>query len=250
MKTSKPLSAVSYNTDTFLHHICGALLKSGVLTNYAYIRHKGEDGDKDHIHLLLFPAKAVDTCKLPANFLEVVEGEAKPRGLVGLKQCRSVVDWVRYGVHDSVYLSIKGERRQYQYAYTDFVVGSEDEWRAVMDEVRFTPLPCPSYGVARNIILDALEQNPGVSWRQLLVQVPFAPRDIPALREYYDCLRRLDIPRTLRKTKPEFKDLPDAPDWDAGRFPISDLDVDASEFFPPSPYPSASSVPAFIASMA
>lgn len=234
MKTSKPLSAVSYNSDTFLHHVCGALLKSGVLTNYAYIRHKGEDGDKDHIHLLLFPAKAVDTCKLPANFLEVVAGEAKPRGIVGLKQCRSVVDWVRYGVHDSVYLAIKGERRQYQYAYTDFVVGSEDEWRPVMDEVRFTPLPCPSYGVARNIILDALEQDPGVSWRQLVAQVPFAPRDLFALREYYDAIRHLGVHRTLRKADPQLKELPDVPDWDANRFPEPDLPIDASEFIPQS----------------
>lgn len=234
MKTNKTLSAISYNSDTFLHHVCGALLKSGVLTNYAYIRHKGEDGDKDHIHLLLFPAKAVDTCKLPANFAEVVDGEPKPRGLVGLKPCRSVVDWVRYAVHDSVYLAIKGEKRQYQYAYTDFVVGSEDEWRPVMEEVRFTPLPCPSYGVARNIILDALEQNPAVSWRQLVAQVPFAPRDLFALREYYDAIRSLRVHRTLRKVDPAFKELPDAEDWDARRFPESDLPLDPSEFFPAS----------------
>ena len=190
MKTSKPLSAISYNTEPFLRTVCATLLKSGLLTNYAYICHKGEDGDKDHIHLLLFPAKALDTTKLAPDFNEVVGGEIKPRGLVGLKQCKSVVDWVRYCVHDPAYLAIKGERRRYRYRYDEIQVGSADEWRTVMDEVRFTPLPCPSYGVARALIEDALRQDNTVTWARLFRQIPFAPRDLFALREFYEHTRR------------------------------------------------------------
>lgn len=191
MKTSKPISAISYNTEPFLHAVCGALLKAGLLTNYAYIRHTGEEGDKDHIHLVLFPAKPLDTSKLAPDFSEVVDGETRPRGLVGLKPCASVVDWVRYAVHDPAYLAIKGERRQYRYRYEDIQVGSPDEWRAVMDEVRFTPLPCPSYPVARVLIEDALRQGgESVTWSQLFRQIPFAPRDLGALKEFYHETRR------------------------------------------------------------
>lgn len=191
MKTSKPLSAISYNSEPYLRAVCATLLKSGLLTNYAYIQHTGEDGDKDHIHLLLFPAKPLDSAKLAPDFCEVVGGEIKPRGIVGLKPCASVVDWVRYCVHDPAYLAVKGERRQYRYRYEDFQVGSSDEWRAVMDEVRFMPLPCPSYGVARVLIEDALRQGgESVTWSQLFRQIPFAPRDLAALREYYHEMRR------------------------------------------------------------
>lgn len=189
MKTSKPLSAISYNTDEFLKQVCESLLRCGVLANYAYICHHGEGGDKAHIHLLLFPSKALDTCRLGGNFLEAVDGEVKPRQLVGLRVCRSVVDWVMYSIHDPAYLAIKGERRECHYMISDFVVGSDDEWRCVLDEVRFAALPCPSYSVSRNIIYDALESDPHVTWSQLVTQVPFAPRDFFALHEYFDAVK-------------------------------------------------------------
>lgn len=220
MKTSKPLSAISYNTEPFLHAVCATLLKSGLLTNYAYIRHFGEDGDKDHIHLLLFPAKPLETVNLAADFKEVVEGETKPRALVGLKPCKSVVDWVRYAVHDPAYLAIKGERRQYRYCYDEIKVGSPDEWRAVMDEVRFTPLPCPSYGVSRALIEDALRQGgPEVTWSQLFRQIPFAPRDLSALREYY-----FDMRKWLFRLPPEdaASHVPQSEEWSHVLTPAAD----------------------------
>ena len=220
MKTTKPLSAISYNTAPYLRAVCDALLKNGLLTNYAYIRHTGEDGDKDHIHLLLFPAKALETVNLSTRFHEAVGGEEKPRALVGLKPCASVVDWVRYAVHDPAYLAIKGERRLYRYRYDDIQVGSPAEWRAVMDQVEFTPLPCPSYQVARMIIYDALSQSMGkVTWPQLFRQIPFSPRDLGALKEYFQCIR--DYVFKSNRT-PSGSDVPSSEEWNFIGTPAAD----------------------------
>ena len=44
----------------FLEMKLNDLIDSHTIQSYMYIKHKGEDGDKDHIHLRIIPNKVID----------------------------------------------------------------------------------------------------------------------------------------------------------------------------------------------
>ena len=59
MKTSKPISTISYNSEEFLKAKLDYLVRSGEVAFWYYIKHHGEYDketniqDKDHIHLYI-----------------------------------------------------------------------------------------------------------------------------------------------------------------------------------------------------
>lgn len=112
MATQKPISTISYNTESFLTEKLQSLYDSHIIQAWQYIKHKGEDGDKDHIHLRIEPNKRIDPMELTEIFKEYVMGKDKPLGVRPWRQSKEV-DWFLYAVHDSDYLSLKygcGER--------------------------------------------------------------------------------------------------------------------------------------------
>lgn len=121
MATQKPISTISYNTTLFLREKLTELYNAHIIQAYQFIYHKGEDGDKDHIHLRVEPNKRIDQMELTSLLTEYVNGEDKPRG------CRpwrpsTEEDWILYAVHDPVYLREKygenpdkGEKIPYQW---------------------------------------------------------------------------------------------------------------------------------------
>lgn len=141
MATSKPQTAISYNTEAYLKSALERLTEAKLLRHWAYIKHKGETDensdsvhDKDHIHLLMIPNKCIDLSDLETEFREIIIGEELPRAIVGLKQCNSIEDWVLYVEHDEEYLAMKGEVRQYAYKLDDIVSDSPmnvREWHRV-----------------------------------------------------------------------------------------------------------------------
>lgn len=102
--TAKPISTISYNTEGFLKRKLDAMLEAHILTDYRYIHHKGENGDKDHFHVLLYPNKRIDTGVLRDEFNEVTaEADAKPLGCLPFRT--SATDhWLMYVLHDPYYL--------------------------------------------------------------------------------------------------------------------------------------------------
>ena len=103
--TAKPISTISYNTENHLKRVLDAFLSSDVIEDYRYIKHQGEDGDKDHIHLLVFPNRRIDTAKFRVEFNEVDQsGGDKP--LVCMPFRSSKIDhWLLYVLHDPLYLA-------------------------------------------------------------------------------------------------------------------------------------------------
>lgn len=106
MATQKPISTISYNTETFLKEKLDSWVDAHIIQAYMYIVHIGEDGDKDHIHVRVEPNKKLDPMDLSDALKEYVGFEDKPR------KCRpwrpSVEeDWFLYAVHDEQYLKIK-----------------------------------------------------------------------------------------------------------------------------------------------
>lgn len=76
MKTTKPISTISYNSLNFLKYKLDCLLEDGVINFYMGIVHQPEEDEKkEHIHLYILPHSQVDTMKLETQFIELVHGE-------------------------------------------------------------------------------------------------------------------------------------------------------------------------------
>lgn len=112
MATQKPISTISYNSEAFLVEKLKNLYDAHIIQAWQFITHKGEDGDKDHIHLRIEPNKRIDPMELTEMFKEYEKGKDKPLGVRPWRQSKEE-DWFLYAVHDSDYLSLKyvgGER--------------------------------------------------------------------------------------------------------------------------------------------
>lgn len=106
MASQKPMSTISYNSEPFLIEKLDDWLKAHIIMSYQYICHKGEDGDKDHIHLRIEPNKRIDPMDLMEQLKEYVPNNPKPLGCRPFRPSKEE-DWFLYAVHDEDYLKIK-----------------------------------------------------------------------------------------------------------------------------------------------
>lgn len=101
--TEQAISTISYNTEPFLVDVLKELIASHIIQSYQYIKHKGEDGDKDHIHLRVVPNKRIDMMDLTEKFKEYVPNNKKPLCVRDWHKSKES-DWILYAVHDKDYL--------------------------------------------------------------------------------------------------------------------------------------------------
>lgn len=124
MATQKPLSTISYNSETFLREKLNDWIKGHIIQSYMYIKHKGEDGDKDHIHLRIEPNKRIDPMDLQEKLREYDGEHIKPLGCRPFRPSKEE-DWILYAVHDKDYLKLKykgGEKgEKIPYKWQDIV---------------------------------------------------------------------------------------------------------------------------------
>lgn len=106
MATQNPISTISYNTESFLVEKLNNWLAAHIIQSYQYICHKGEDGDKDHIHLRIEPNKRIDPMDLQEQLREYQFGKEKPLGCRPFRPSKEE-DWFLYVVHDKDYLRLK-----------------------------------------------------------------------------------------------------------------------------------------------
>lgn len=106
MATSKPISSISYNSEGFLKAKLDSWLHSHIIQTYMYIKHVGEDGDKDHIHFRIEPNKKLDPMDLQEDLKEYLQSNKKPLGCRPFRPSKEE-DWFLYAVHDRDYLRIK-----------------------------------------------------------------------------------------------------------------------------------------------
>lgn len=128
MATQKPISTISYNSEAFLVEKLQNLYDAHIIQAWQFITHKGEDGDKDHIHLRIEPNKRIDPMELTEMFKEYEKGKDKPLGVRPWRQSKEE-DWFLYAVHDSDYLSFKyggGERgEKFPYDWKDINISPD-----------------------------------------------------------------------------------------------------------------------------
>ena len=120
MATQKPISTISYNTPAFLKEKLDAWMNAHIIQAYQFIQHKGEDGDKDHIHVRIEPNRRIDPMDLQVELREFVMGKDKPLGCRPFRPSKEE-DWFLYAVHDAEYLKLKygggekGEKLPYEW---------------------------------------------------------------------------------------------------------------------------------------
>lgn len=129
MRTSKPISTISYNSQSFLVCKLGELVKAHKISDWIFINHFAEEDErKDHIHLWIKPNVLLDTMDLQKHFMELdVLNPTKPLKCIDF-QSSSVDDWILYSQHFEPYLASKNESREYHYTKDDFVYCDEDSF--------------------------------------------------------------------------------------------------------------------------
>lgn len=129
MRTSKPISTISYNTPEFLNYKLDELYRNHKISDWIFINHFAEEDErKDHIHLWIKPNTLLDTMDLQKHFIEpTTENPLKPLKCIDFRPS-NIDDWLLYSMHYEPYLKFKNEFRQYHYNKDDFVYCDEDSF--------------------------------------------------------------------------------------------------------------------------
>lgn len=130
MRTTKPISTISFNTPDYLKLKLNELLKAGRVSFWAFIVHKPEDdegGRKEHCHVYVEPSKMLQTDDLKAELKEYdPEHPEKPRGCISFNSSK-FDPWYLYALHDKRYLASKGQSRKFHYVHDDILTSDDDD---------------------------------------------------------------------------------------------------------------------------
>ena len=185
MKTTKPVSTISFNSPLFLELKLKELEKAGIISFWAFIHHLPEDdecGKKEHNHLFLEPSKLIQTDELKKEFIEPDGANpTKPLGCISF--FKSVFShWYLYALHDKGYLLSKGQTRRYQYKHEEIVSSCKDEilFRSrTIDHLAISPY---------SAMIDAMEH--GISWEQYFARGTVPLNQVLQMSKAWELLAR------------------------------------------------------------
>lgn len=130
MRTTKPISTISFNTPAYLELKLNELLRAGRISFWAFIQHKPEDdegGKKYHCHLYIEPSKMLQTDDIKSELKEYdPENPQKPLGCISFNSSK-FDPWYMYAIHDKRYLASKGQARKYHYQHEDIIASDPDD---------------------------------------------------------------------------------------------------------------------------
>ena len=127
MKTIKPVSTVTWNTDYFLINKLNELVDDHIILFWFYVKHCAEsDEKKEHIHLYIEPDSRIDTNDLRSQFEELPPKDSENKDIIRpLPFTVSKFDTAYlYFTHNKLYLDSHGYSKQF-YNYTDIVTSDE-----------------------------------------------------------------------------------------------------------------------------
>lgn len=138
MKTARPFSSISYNTEKRLKQILDIQFERGVIRFYAFINHFAEEDEKSaHFHVYVEPDGQLDTNSFSNLFNELVKGESAPRRW---RPCQSSKfdDWYLYCLHDKEYLESKGQSRKHHYNINQVVCSDQADLKDHIGHIDYT----------------------------------------------------------------------------------------------------------------
>ena len=193
MRTSKPFSTISYNSEKFLKVKLDELIKNRVLDFWVFIDHAAEEDEKkSHKHLYMIPNGILQTDVLKEFLAEPDPNDPEHPLNCTIFSSSKFDDWYMYGMHDKAYLSSKGQSRKYHYVKDQFVSSSDEHFSELVrcvDRSKYI-------GLER--VVDAVEN--GVPFFEMvrLGQVP-----IQLINQYqyaYEMLMKASVNRAGRET--------------------------------------------------
>lgn len=197
MRTTKPISTISFNSPDFLTLKLNELLKAGRLSFWAFIVHKPEDdegGKKEHCHVYVEPSKMLQTDELKAELKEFdAEHPDKPRGCISWISSK-FDPWYLYALHDKRYLASKGQSRRFHYEHKNIVTSDEDDltFKAKsIDMVSLSPYADME---------DA--QNQGVTWPEFFARGTVPLPQVALFEKAWNLLFQLRTDRAGRDNHP------------------------------------------------
>lgn len=128
MRTTKPISTVTYNTPAYLRIKLDELVAAKKISFWAFISHKPEEDEKkQHIHIYAEPSRMLQTDDL-RDFLKEVDPKnpAKPLTCISWRSSK-FDDWYLYSLHDVRYLMSKGQSRKYHYTRDNMTTSDLDD---------------------------------------------------------------------------------------------------------------------------
>lgn len=140
LKTSKPFSTISYNSEPFLIERLKDLENRRIINFWAFIDHIPEqDEKKAHKHLYVVPNGQLCTDKFIDYLLEPDLTLGKPLKCLPC-QSSKFGDWYLYALHDTAYLLSKMQSREYHYTDEDLHVSDEDTFTEFKHQIDFSKL--------------------------------------------------------------------------------------------------------------
>lgn len=129
MRTSKPISTISYNSNGYLELKLNEMMRNHVIQFWMYIdHHKERDEAKDHKHVYLEPNKTIDTMAIQDALKEPDPSHPdKPLGVMSF-HTSDPDEWILYDLHDPAYLASKGMTREYHYEPDKVITSDPDEF--------------------------------------------------------------------------------------------------------------------------
>lgn len=193
MRTTKPFSTISYNTPTFLDVKLGELVSRRKIDFYAWIEHEPEeDEEKRHKHLLIIPNGQVDTDQIMDYLVELDPSKPdKPLKCICPRSSK-FGDWYLYALHDTAYLSSKGQARTHHYTLQDFHNSDNDYFKDLIHTIDYSKI------TRFTVLQDAI--NSGISFKDLVRRGAVPIQQIYAFQRAYEVLQEGSTDRNGRET--------------------------------------------------
>ena len=184
MRTSKPFSTISYNTEDYLTAKLDELVITRKIEFYAFIEHLPEDDEtKKHKHLLIIPNGTINTDQVQDYLTELdpTKPDGKPLGCIMFRSSK-FGDWYLYALHDVGYLAQRGQSRKYHYTQADFKVSDSDYLRELTHTIDYSPYN--RFAQIRQAAED------GIAFQHLVWQGLIPIQQYIAYERAYECMLR------------------------------------------------------------
>lgn len=192
MRTSKPFSTISYNTEDFLNLRLSDLIQRRQIDFFAWVQHyPEEDETKEHKHLYIVPNGRVDTDQVLDYLLEHdPKNPDKPFKCIRPHSSK-FADWYLYALHDVTYLASKGQARKYHYVIDDVHTSDSDYLLEEVHTIDFAKLN--RFAALRDAALQ------GVPFEELLMGGNIPIQQTYAYKQAYDLMANCRTDRAGRE---------------------------------------------------
>lgn len=182
MRTSKPISTISYNSESFLKSKIEYWKSLGLIEFAMWIKHDPEqDEKKAHYHVFMKPAKLLQTMDLENDSQEIDPlYPDKPLKMISFRVSQES-DWLLYSIHDPAYLMEKGMSRDFCYDISDVQSTCDDTLKEIISHVSDD-----RKGRLEYRIIDCC--NKGMTWMQIVNSGLIPIRQMAGARLFYSAI--------------------------------------------------------------